>query len=66
MKLIMFWQQNSWMVQFEEPGISIPLPFLDFFRALNDLKRLYPDADIVVDNTKLRCGTRPEPPSQIS
>ena len=61
MKLIVRWQDYGWQVEFEERRRTIPLSFLSFDRALEDLKRQFPDADIEILGHDLRCGTRPEP-----
>jgi hypothetical protein len=60
MTLILHWADD---VHFQELHLSIPLPFLDFYKALDDLQRRYPDADIVVDRIELSeaaCVYRPK------
>ena len=61
MKLVMFRHGNAWWVHFDELNQSIPLPFRRLDRAIDDLRRRYPDAEIV--GPEPLCGTREEKPN---
>ena len=54
MTLILHWHQGGWYVHYQDLHLSVPLSFLDWYDALEGLRRLYPDAQIVIDRIELK------------
>jgi hypothetical protein len=53
MTLILHFHESGWWVHYQELGLSIPLPFSDFYKALDHLQRRYPDAQLAVTQPPL-------------
>jgi hypothetical protein len=54
MILILHWEQNAWWCHYQELHLSIPLRFQDLYKALDDLHRRYPDAQVVIDKIEIK------------